>query len=136
MKIKLYLLLLLGCLGGYIWIGLSMRENSGTGRGHPELCVVKSVTGVACPSCGTTRAVMSIVRGDFMSAGWINPLGYLVFMILVIVPPWILLDVFFKKWSLFEAYKKMEDILKIRWVALVLGILILGNWIWNITKGL
>jgi hypothetical protein len=133
---RLYLLLLAGCLAGYVWIGLSMRERGEGAHIHPELCVIKNVTGVACPSCGTTRSVMEVVRGEFLNAGKINPLGYLVVLILVVVPPWIVLDFLWKRWTLYEVYRKTEGVLRIPWVAILLGGLVVLNWIWNISKDL
>lgn len=55
---------------------------------------------------------------------------------MVIVPVWLLYDVISKKDTLYSNYRKFENTIKIRWVAIVLILLILANWIWNIQKGL
>lgn len=39
----------------------------------PSLCRVKAVTGIACPTCGTTRAVKAAVTGDVIGAWLFNP---------------------------------------------------------------
>jgi hypothetical protein len=79
---------------------------------------------------------MAVVKGEFLNAGMINPLGYLVVFILVVVPPWIVLDFLWKKWTLYEVYRKTEGVLRIPWIAVLLGGLVVMNWIWNISKDL
>ena len=37
-------------------------------------CVFHLITGLKCPGCGISRMLMSIVRLDFVSAFWHNPL--------------------------------------------------------------
>ena len=39
------------------------------------LCVFKIVTGIPCPTCGLTRAVMALSRGDLDRALFMNPLA-------------------------------------------------------------
>ncbi len=38
------------------------------------ICTLRRVTGVPCPTCGSTRAVEAALRGDFLSALFYNPL--------------------------------------------------------------
>jgi hypothetical protein len=42
-------------------------------RFYPR-CVFHSVTGLACPGCGSLRAVHSLLHGEFASAFRLNPL--------------------------------------------------------------
>ena len=42
--------------------------------GLPSLCPFRSVTGVPCPACGSTRAVMATVDGRWLDAVLLNPL--------------------------------------------------------------
>jgi hypothetical protein len=44
----------------------------------PILCPFRSLTGLPCPYCGTTRSVGNIVIGEFGQALTFNPIGYLV----------------------------------------------------------
>jgi hypothetical protein len=39
------------------------------------LCVFKILTGIPCPTCGLTRAVIALSRGDVGRALWMNPLA-------------------------------------------------------------
>lgn len=41
------------------------------------VCVFKTLTGLPCPSCGVTRAVIALSRGDVGRALFLNPLAAL-----------------------------------------------------------
>jgi hypothetical protein len=57
-----------------IWEGLNQP-------GHTEtLCWFHTITGVPCPTCGSTRAVFSLVHGDVAAALAHNPLLVLLMM--------------------------------------------------------
>ena len=38
-------------------------------------CLFRRLTGIPCPCCGTTRACLAILRGDFAAAVGFNPLA-------------------------------------------------------------
>jgi len=40
-------------------------------------CAFKGITGIPCPTCGTTRAVVYLSRGDIAAAFTMNPLAAL-----------------------------------------------------------
>ena len=100
-KIRLYYLILIACLAGYVWLYLS---NTWVGyRNNPiEVCLIKHVTNMPCPSCGTTRSVMSLSHGNFIEALSINPLGYVIAFILIIGLAWIIIDVVLQIDSLYK----------------------------------
>lgn len=124
---KLYLLLLVACAAGYIWLYY----------GNPApVCLIKHTTNIPCPSCGSTRSIVSILQGDFWEALNMNPFGFVIAFIMVLAPFWILFDLFTKKETLLNGYKKIESCLKKPAYAIPLIMLVLMNWIWNITKGL
>lgn len=133
-RYKLYLMLLAACSAGYAWLYFSStfffpKENSLT------ICLFKSATSIPCPSCGATRSVSSIIKGNFFDALVLNPLGYIVGLALIIIPIWILKDAILNSNSLFDFYHKMELRLRQPIYAVPLVLLILINWIWNINKG-
>ncbi|MCE2771205.1 MAG: DUF2752 domain-containing protein [Saprospiraceae bacterium] len=101
-----------------------------------EVCLIKNATNIPCPSCGTTRAVVSLVNGDFFEALFLNPFGYIVALIMLLAPIWIVFDLISKKNSLFIFYQKIEKFLVRPKLAILLIFLVLANWIWNISKGL
>ena len=46
-----------------------------------QLCLVKRLTGVACPTCGFTRGALSLLHGQVAQAWLYNPLLYSVLAI-------------------------------------------------------
>lgn len=128
----LYLLLLAGCLAGYGWLLHTVD--------HPQneltVCLVKNVTGLPCPSCGSTRAVVALAQGDWWGALEWNPLGVLVALILLIAPVWIAYDMGNGKATLYNFSLRAETFLQQKWVAIPAVLLVLLNWIWNFSKGL
>jgi len=132
---RLYTLLLTGCFFGYIWlfynINLTPTDHQSVG-----VCIVKQVANIPCPSCGSTRSIVSIIHGDFIQGLLINPLGFVIMLIMLISPIWILLDVINNRETLRQVYVKIENKLKKTKIAAFFILLIVANWIWNIMKGM
>jgi Protein of unknown function (DUF2752) len=66
---------------------------------QPSLCPLLALTGIACPSCGGTRATLHLLAGDPLAAWQANP-GASLFIVLAgllaitgIITPWGLLGV-------------------------------------------
>ncbi len=135
--IKFYLLLFFACLLGYGWLLINNKLNYGsqTGEDGIGICPVKIVTGYPCPSCGSTRSVVHLFHGNIGKAVQTNPIGIILFLGLTISPGWILFDVISGKRGLYKFYLKVEEIVRIKLVAIVLTVLIAINWIWNFYKG-
>ena len=132
---KLYSILFIACLAGYVWLYFSITKNI-TENKSVEVCLIKHVTNIPCPSCGSTRSVISLTKGDFIGALKFNPIGYLVAIIMLIAPIWIISDTIKRTKTLFNFYLKIETYLKRPKIAIPLILLVIINWIWNITKGL
>ena len=132
---KLYLILLIACLAGYIWLYFSLTKNITESKSF-EVCLIKYVTNIPCPSCGSSRSIISLTKGDFIGALNFNPIGYLVAIIMLIAPIWIIADTIKRTNTLFDFYLKTETYLKKPKIAIPLILLVIINWIWNITKGL
>lgn len=129
---KLYLLIFIACIAGYIWLYWSLNET----QTEIEVCFVKNITSIPCPSCGSTRSIVSLLNGDFVGAITMNPLGYIVALIMFVSPLWILFDILYKRNTLFTFYRKIESYLKKPHYSLPMILFLIINWIWNITKGL
>ena len=130
---KLYSLLLIACLAGFIYLFYHIYTlKSETFR----VCIIKNVTGYPCPSCGTTRAVTLLLQGKITESILLNPFGILVAVIMTVFPFWVLTDIFLKKDTFFRWYKKTEATIRKPWLAVILILLVLLNWIWNIYKHL
>ncbi|MBL7970311.1 MAG: DUF2752 domain-containing protein [Prolixibacteraceae bacterium] len=125
----------MACVAGYIWlyIGLSIHQS---GIKTVEVCPIKHLTNIPCPSCGSTRAVILLTKGEFVKALLLNPLGYVVAVIMMLTPFWILADLVTQKETLYKCYQKTEMHLRKPGVAIPLILFVIVNWIWNITKGL
>ena len=132
---KLYSILIIACAAGYIWVCFNMLNNQSVLE-PVEVCFIKHFTNIPCPSCGSTRAILSLTKGNFNDAVRINPMGLLVAFIMLFSPLWILLDVVAKKNTLFTFYQKIDTYLKRPKIAIPLIIIVIINWIWNINKGL
>ena len=132
---RLYSILLIACVAGYIWLYYSIKSNT-TEKKSVEVCLIKHATNIPCPSCGSTRSVISLTKGNFVEAFDLNPVGYIVALIMLIAPVWIITDMILRNNSLFKCYQKIENHLKKPKYAIPLILLVIINWIWNITKGL
>lgn len=130
---KLYSLLLIACLAGFIYLFYSIQKEQQETVG---VCIIKNVTGYACPSCGTTRAVLLLFEGKITDSLLLNPFGILVAIIMTVFPLWVLTDIVLKKETFFKAYKKTESMIRKPWLAIVLVLFVLLNWIWNLYKNL
>jgi hypothetical protein len=131
---KLYLFIACSCLAGYAWLAYNLYQT-----GHSNLftvCFIKNLTGIPCPSCGSTRSVIEIFQGNILHALQLNPIGFIISFAMICAPIWLILDLVLQKNTLFNFYKKFELTLKKRVVALPLILLFLINWIWNIYKDL
>lgn len=67
-----------GALGA-LWIGMGLPR---------PVCHFRMVTGVPCPTCGTTRMGEALLRGELGTALAMNPL---VFVVLTILAIWALI---------------------------------------------
>lgn len=118
---------------GFSWIVFTFFSGS---KLNLIVCPIKSITGFPCPSCGSTRSVLELLRGDFLEAIYINPLGILLFFLALICPIWLIYDLITKQETLWVFYNKFESWISQKKIAIPLIIFVLANWIWNICKGL
>ena len=136
-KQTLYRFLAAACLAGIAWLGLA-GGLSAYGYQMPWTgCALKFLTDLPCPSCGSTRAALGLLAGDFSAPLKANPLGGLLLSGLVIVPLWMLYDRIAGRESLFMSVTGTLELLRTHRSLVVTGaMLVTLNWIWNISKGL
>jgi len=132
---QLYRILITSCIVGYVWVYFNLKFGYSESYKH-SFCLMKNITNVPCPSCGSTRAVISFIHGDFLQSLYWNPMGLIILSIMIVLPPWLIYDYATRKESLLNFYSKFEAIIRRRRVAIVAIVLVLLNWIWNIYKGL
>lgn len=133
-KKRLYSVIAIACLTGYGWLYYNLTHNS-TQEGVTA-CMIKRVTGIPCPSCGSTRSVIYMLQGNFAKALYMNPIGVLMAGLLICLPLWITYDIVTRKTTCIHAYRTTETYLKKTTFALPLIGLLLLNWIWNFYKDL
>ena len=131
---KLYAMLFIACLAGYFWLYLSTSKSFIVNTSY-EVCIIKKVSNLPCPSCGSTRSIISLLQGDFIKSLSINPIGIILSIIMIFSPGWITIDLIAKRDSLFRFYCKAQEYLKRPPYSILFALLIVINWIWNIKKG-
>ncbi|MBA4390406.1 MAG: hypothetical protein C0399_05665 [Syntrophus sp. (in: bacteria)] len=58
------------------------------GSSLPLFCPFEALTGIPCPGCGMTRAILSMTKGDFHGAFVSNPFSFfLLFMVIISIIP-------------------------------------------------
>lgn len=132
---KLYIFLSVACAVGIIWL-IVVYDHMASGFNEPGICLFKKLTGMPCPSCGSTRSVLSLFNGDITGALNWNPFGFLIMAALVVAPAWIFFDLITGKSTLYSSFIRVENILKRKWVAVSAVLIVLLNWIWNMYKGI
>ena len=133
---KLYRILSIACLAGYICLYLNLSNFYAKPTSQIGVCLFKRLTSIPCPSCGTTRSVLSILQGNLLQAFYWNPFGFLLLAVLIITPIWLVIDAISKKNSLLTFYVSVEKKLQQKSIAISAIALVLINWYWNIHKGL
>lgn len=131
---RLYLTLLILLLAGYSWLIFSIYHTYSVYSESVELCIFKVITGVPCPSCGSTRSVVSFFKGDVYEAIMYNPIGIILAGLIVFTPFWLLYDIIFKRDSLLNFYNKFEIFITGKKIMIIAITLVIANWIWNIFK--
>lgn len=87
-----------------------------------ELCHIKRVTGVPCPTCGTTRGVLAALEGRPLDAWLWNPL---VFSVASIVAGLLLLRVVAQRRVVLELSAHGR-----RWAWAAAALTLLANWLY------
>jgi hypothetical protein len=101
-----------------------------------EICLLKNTVGLPCPSCGTTRSVLHLLQGDLSTAFFLNPLGIIAFVVMIVSPFWLLYDYYNSKRTLWTVYLQFLSFFQNKIFSIVVIVLVLLNWIWNIQKGI
>ena len=124
-KIKYLIIILLLMLGYFFLLTQGIPENR-------TLCIFKNITGVPCPACGSTRATVLLFHGHLLNSLLLNPLGLLTNVFILISIIWMVCDIVRDR-------ETFLPFLKTDWnnsVKAAVFIVLVANWIWNITKGL
>lgn len=116
--------------GGIAVLGSAVVGLLGLDRLPFTVCYFKTLTGLPCPTCGSTRSVGCLVEGDLPAALAMNPLAAAVILALV---PWALADLALLARGRalgLEVSPRVGGLLRVAAVALVLA-----NWAYLIAAG-
>lgn len=75
---KVLILVLLGLFIVFFFIKLF-------GKITGSICLIRGLTGIPCPSCGMSRAIIAVINGDIINAFKFHPLFWLPFIVLVLI---------------------------------------------------
>ncbi len=131
---QLYSLVIIAAGIGCGWLVYSIWNISRSVHIGSTVCMFKKITGLPCPSCGATRAIITLLKGHWEDSLLINPLGVLLLLSLFIFPVWVGCDFVKKRKSFWLFYLKTEQQLRKRRIAIPFVLLIVVNWVWNIYK--
>jgi hypothetical protein len=135
-KNNLYILVIGLSLAGYLWLAWNVFESASL-HAPTTTCIWKGITHLPCPSCGTTRSLVLLVKGHVAESLLVNPFGVILALALTIIPFWIIADTFRKSDSFFRWYVSAEHLLvKNMWISIPAIAVVVLNWCWNIMKGL
>ncbi|KAA6341024.1 hypothetical protein EZS27_011154 [termite gut metagenome] len=97
-------------------------------------CLIKLFSGYPCPACGTRRAMVAALKGDFIISFYINPYGLLFLLLAVLVCTGFLYDKLSCSHFFNNLYKRIECVFKNKIIIALFALLMLLNWVWNIKK--
>jgi len=118
-------------MAGYAWLFWNYKH-AATLDTNLQVCLFHRITGVPCPSCGNTHALVYLMQGNIHKAIVTNPLSLVLAAMLLVIPAWIVVDILRKKNNFFAFYHKTEAFLKKRWVAIPSVAFVLLIWIFKI----
>lgn len=133
-KEVLYRLVLLSFVVASLWVCWNFTHYHQDSNSGINVCLFKRITGIPCPSCGSTRSLLYISRLDFKNALYANPIGFILAVAILLFPFWVLYDLVNHKNSFYNFYRDTEFFIRKRWVTISLIFLITANWFWNIYK--
>ena len=133
---KTYLLFSLLALTGYLWFFVSQQWLNANPAKTSSVCLFKQMSGLPCPSCGSTRAAHALMKGQVADSFQLNPIGTLAPIVLLLFSLGLIRDFLFRKQDVYNLYRRLELRLRQKAVAIPLTLLLLLNWCWNIYKGL
>jgi hypothetical protein len=97
-------------------------------------CPFKLVTGIACPACGSTRAVLALLEGR--NPLQYNPIGVVTFAVAVVALALMVRDLARGSDRLLREWDRAERWVRRPPVAVAVTAVLAANWAWTISKGL
>lgn len=99
---------------------------------HPEAgftpCIFRNLTGLPCPSCGSTHAVIALLHGEFVQSIFFHPLGIVILSTMIGGSFTLLFDVLASTNISFRSYIFVERLLSKPSFSIPAVALFLINW--------
>ena len=101
-------------------------------------CPIKRLTHLPCSACGTTRAIYLLLDGRLNESIQMNPLGLVTILLCLLALVVSVRDLLLQDWLLERAYNQLTKFIYCHKVAVIMivAIVSLSNWCWNIYKGI
>ena len=101
-------------------------------------CPIKRLTHLPCSACGTTRAISLLLDGRLNESIQMNPLGLITILSCSLVLAASIRDLLLQDWLLERVYNQLIKLVYCHKIAVIVivSILSLSNWCWNIYKGI
>ena len=101
-------------------------------------CPIKRLTHLPCSACGTTRAISLLLDGRLNESIQMNPLGLITILSCSLVLVASIRDLLLQDWLLERVYNQLIKLIYYHKIAVIVivSILSLSNWCWNIYKGI
>lgn len=94
------------------------------------VCLVKAVSGLPCPSCGSTRALACLAHADLAGAFLMNPLAALAALA---IAAWAVADLALLRGGRALSLEVRQDVVPVLRVAAVVAVL--ANWSYLVWAG-
>lgn len=119
------------CCLGWIWVFSHVENHQNT-----TLCYMQWLFHFPCPTCGITRSIIALTKGNISLSFYEHPLGIPAAIAMVIFPLWIISD-WMQRRASFEQFTLsfFNTLQKKKYMVPFAGIF-LCCWIWNIYKHL
>ncbi len=98
----------------------------------PLRCPFKLITGIPCPGCGGVRVAKLLMQGELLCAIETNPLS----LLLIFTTPIALYVLYFDCKNGTSRLKNFFTTEYPVYIKIIIGVVIVANWVWNIYKGL
>lgn len=124
--IRFYALGITGCIASWTWIAMSINQcEQGIWKG----CLIKHFLHIPCPACGSTRAIIAIIDGHIQEALALNPLGFVLLALLILLTVGIPYDYLRRQRNLYHLFTWADTCLHRKSVFIPTMSIILLNWL-------
>jgi len=103
-------------------------------KSNINFCLLKSITGFPCPTCGTTKDFYLLLDGEIYKSLLMNPLGLVVFVGSVSFIFLLFFDYFVGTKIVNNLIDKTKVLPLNHKIVISVFLLLLLNWIWTVIK--